>query len=102
MCYLDLDADLRYPMAREVFRLQDVAIIGRGIVTTCLRNERQIAEDMLGETGHVVGKIVRSDSPVLLHGTRKERMETYTVPRFGVLLIASRGSADNGSLDDLS
>ena len=78
-----------------------MAIVGQGVVTTCLENRRQVGMDLLGATGHVLARIVRSDSPALFAGTRRETVETYTIPQLGVLLVASRRTG-NGSFEDLT
>ncbi|KAL8779903.1 MAG: hypothetical protein Q9213_006725 [Squamulea squamosa] len=95
-CVLDLNADPRYPFAREAFTLRDVAIKGEHITTACLERRAQIGRDFLGETSKVVANIVRSDSPRVLRGIQREAVETYTIPGLGELLVASRG-ADNKS-----
>ncbi len=62
-------------MARETLGLWDVTIMGQGIVTAWLGNGRQVGNDLLswGKQGHVVGKIVRWGSHVLLQRTRREK-----------------------------
>ncbi|KAL8951116.1 MAG: hypothetical protein Q9222_002888 [Ikaeria aurantiellina] len=68
-CAMDLDADPQHPRARESFRLRSVAIAGRNIVHECLQSRRQLGLEFLGPTGHIVGRIVRTDSPYLVRAT---------------------------------
>lgn len=64
-------------MAREMLGLWDVTIMGLGIVTTSLGNERQVGNYLLGWGNHV-----RWDPQVLLQRTRRDKEETK-VPLIG-------------------
>ncbi|KAL8711052.1 MAG: hypothetical protein Q9220_004433 [cf. Caloplaca sp. 1 TL-2023] len=95
-CAMDLDSDLLHPTARESFRLRSVAIAGRDIVDQCLHNREQVGFETLGPTGHVIGRIVRTDSPHLVRAT--EDVKVLSTTSLGELFVAIKPS--NRSLDD--
>lgn len=97
-CALDLDADPQHLDAREVFQLRDVGFAARNIVAKCLEDNRYLGSDTLGPTGHVVGRIVRTDSPQLLQATERTSV-LWTIPGKGELLVTS--GVGNGTLDDV-
>lgn len=96
-CALHLDVDPLYPDATEVFNLEAIGIAAARIVNLCLVQRRQLGRDSLGRTGRVVGKIVRTDSPIQTKAP-EEGVQSVMVPGVGKLAWAS--GRRNGSLDD--
>ena len=95
-CALNLDADPLHPDTRETFRLRAVAIAAGRVTELCLKNRAQLGRDNLGPRGQVVGKIVRTDSPIKLPIIRGAK--GLDIPGIGELIEASR--TDNGTFDD--
>lgn len=87
-CAIDLDAESSHLDARENFRLRAVGIAGARIKDSCLKgNNRELGEERLGPTGHVIAKLVRSDSPHSLRMTRGAKV--LAIPGFGELMVAN-------------
>ncbi|KAL9594200.1 MAG: hypothetical protein Q9219_007162 [cf. Caloplaca sp. 3 TL-2023] len=100
-CGLTLDVDPLFPDAREVFRLEDVAVAGVRIVNVCLVRRRELGREWLGEGRRVVGKVVRMDARG--RGSLRGRLgggqiRTVEVPGVGELAwmeeVGDVGSAD--------
>ncbi|KAL9031211.1 MAG: hypothetical protein Q9196_000747 [Gyalolechia fulgens] len=87
-CAIELDADPLHLDARETFRLRAVGVAGVRIQELCLKSRGQIGRDRLGPNGHVIAKLVRSDSSLFFRMTRGAK-GLMMLPGWGELMEAS-------------
>ncbi|KAL8861914.1 MAG: hypothetical protein Q9178_001783 [Gyalolechia marmorata] len=93
-CAVSLDVDPLYPEAREVFKLADIAVAATRIINLCLIGRRQVGRDFLGPTGKVIGKLVRTDAPMIIRAALREgQPRSVEVPGIGELVWVD-GRAD--------
>ncbi|KAL8922466.1 MAG: hypothetical protein Q9208_005188 [Pyrenodesmia sp. 3 TL-2023] len=100
-CALSLDVDPLHPHAIEVFGLTAIRVAAARIVNICLVGRNQIGRDRLGSTGKVVGKLVRTDGPLMLPLMGEEGdVQSLRIPGIGDLAWAN--GTENGLLGEAS
>ena len=98
-CAFVLDADPRFPDAKDRFGLRTISIAAARVVNFCLLRSQRLGKETIGETGKIIGELIRLDSGgVTQIEDREGQVQSISVPGFGGLLWMTKTA--NGSLED--